>query len=180
MLPFLRNKSVPSGPHEFKADVEIDRPARDVYRLIDLADSLYTRRQLGDKVNAVTGEPDTFTLVVSELPDAVFTVTVTAAEPCRHYAFSCRSAPLFGRVARSHEDYVLEDLGKDGCRLILTNTVEFKGALKNDAYASEAMMLTLASFNAIAKIKLHAEQGVEAVRAYAQAGFDAWGECEAG
>jgi hypothetical protein len=180
MLPFFRKKTVPPGPHAFGAEIEIDRPASEVYRLLDLADPLHAKRQLGDAVEAVAGEPGTFTLVVSELPDAVFTLTVTEAEPGRRYAFSCSSVPLFGRVVRSHEDYVLDDLSEDRCRLLLTNTAEFKGAITKEVYEVEAMMLTLAGFQAVTKIKLHAEEGIEAVRAYSRELFDPWDDGDEG
>lgn len=157
-------KTAPAGLHECVAEVEIDRPASEVYPLLDFADPRHANRQLGDRVEAVAGERDTFEMVISELPDAVFRLTVTARERDRLYAFSCVSSPTFGRVARSHEHYRLEDLGETGCRLILTNSAEFDGELDENEYGLEAMMLSFSSFSAIEKIKLHAEEGVEAVR----------------
>ncbi len=169
MLPFFRQKVVPAGPHEFGAEIEIERPASEVYPLLDLADPRHAKRQLGDRVQAVTGEAGTFTMVVSELPDAVFTLAVTAEKREREYAFSCVSEPTFGRVARSHEHYVLDDMGEQGCRLILTQTIEFDRELSEDEYGMEAMMLAFSGFSALAKIKLHAEEGVEAVKAMSKA-----------
>ncbi len=169
MLPFFRRKVVPAGPHEFGAEIEIGCPASEVYPLLDLADPRHAKRQLGDRVQAVIGEPGKFTMVVSELPAAVFTLAVTAEECEREYAFSCVSSVSFSRVARSHEHYVLEDMGKAGCRLILTQTIEFDRELSEDEYGMEAMMLTFAGFSALAKIKLHAEEGVEAVKAMSEA-----------
>jgi hypothetical protein len=165
MFQFFGKKSVPAGPHTFGAEIEIERSAREVYPLLDLADVRHARRQLGDKVETVAGEPGRFDLDVSELPDALFALTVTAQERDRCYAFSCVSTPRFGRVARSHEHYELEDLGDKGCRLVLTQTIEFDRALGEAEYGMEAMMLSIATFNAVAKIKVHAEEGVEAVRA---------------
>lgn len=80
-----------------------------------------------------------------------------------------------GRVVRSHEHYALENLGQEGCRLVLTNTVEFVVELAEEEYAIEAMILSFAGFNALAKIKVHAEEATEAVRAMAavkMAGFN--------
>jgi len=169
MLPFFRRKVVPAGPHEFGAEIEIERPASEVYPLLDFADPRNAKRELGDRVEAIAGAPGRFDLVVDVLPDATFSLTVTAEERDREYAFWCVSAPLFGNVARSHERYVLEDLGKEGCRLILTQTIEFDRELSEDEYGMEAMMLTFAGFSALAKIKLHAEEGVEAVKAMSEA-----------
>ena len=165
MFQFFGKKSVPAGPHRFGAEIDIELPASEVYPLLDLADPRHAKRQLGGKVEAVAGEPGRFDLAVSELPDALFALTVTAQEHDRCYAFSCVSTPRFGRVARSHEHYELEDLGNRDCRLVLTHTIEFDRALGEAEYGMEAMMLSLATFNAVAKIKVHAEEGVEAVRA---------------
>ena len=176
MLPFFRKQAIAAGPHEFGAEVEIERPVSEVYPLLDLADPRHAKRQLGDRVQAVTGEPGTFTMVISELPDAVFKLAVNAEEHEREYAFSCVSEPTFGRVARSHERYVLEDLGEHGCRLILTQTIEFDRELSEDEYGMEAMMLTFAGFSVLAKLKLHAEEGVEAVKAMSDAQSAALGK----
>lgn len=77
------------------------RPASEVYPLLDLADPRHAKRQLGDRVQAVTGEPGMFTMVVSELPDAVFTLAVTAEKREREYAFSSVSEPTSGTLPRT-------------------------------------------------------------------------------
>lgn len=164
MLPFLRKRSIPTGPHEFGAEIEIERPASEVYPLLDFADPSNAKRELGDKVHAIAGAAGRFELTVSALPDAVFALAVTAEQVGREYAFSCVSTPTFGNVARSYERYVMEDLGDGCCKLILTNTVEFGGKLTEDEYQLEAMMLTFSCFSALAKLKIHAEQGAEAVK----------------
>jgi hypothetical protein len=182
MLPFFRKKGVSSGPHEFGAEIEIERPASEVYALLDLADARHAKRQLGERVEEIAGKPGRFDLAMADLPGAVFALTVTPERRDLEYGFSCESTPTFGRVARSHEHYALENLGQEGCRLVLTNTVEFIGPLSEDEYAMEAMMLSFACFNALAKIKVHAEEGVEAVRAMTaaqMAGFDGL-DCRSG
>jgi len=80
MLPFFQKKGVSSGPHEFGAEIEIERPASEVYPLLDLADPRHAKRQLGDKVEAVAGQDGAFDMVVAELPDAVFRLIVTAQD----------------------------------------------------------------------------------------------------
>jgi hypothetical protein len=165
MLEFLKGKRTSVGPHDFVAEIEIERPASAVYPLLDLADPLFTKRQLGDQVKAVPGQPDTFHLVVKELPDVTFALKVTAAVPGSEFAFDCLSSQQLGRVARSHEHYHLEELGPELCRLVLTNTVEFAKPLRNFEAEEEAILLSIAGYNALAKIKVHAEHGTAAVEA---------------
>ena len=73
-----------------------------------------------------------------------------------------------GRLAASHELYTLEQLGEQACRLELVNTVTFNGELRPKALAHETMMMTVSVHNALAKLKLHAEGGIAAVRAVEQ------------
>jgi hypothetical protein len=122
-------------------------------------------------VETIAGEPGRFDLVVEVLPDAVFALQVTEEVRGRLYAFECVSEPLFGRVVRSHERYDIEDLGEQGCRLTLTNAVHFDGEISVEALAMESMMLNFANSIALAKLKLHAEQGAEAVKEYERAQF---------
>ena len=156
---------VEAGPHTFESEVRIARPAAEVYPLLDLADPRHAKRQLGERVDAVPGEPGTFAMVLSELPDAVFTLEITRAVAAQEYAFSCVSSVTFGRAIHFHEHYVLKPLRRNKCSLKLAMTVTFDGPLDEETYAMEAMMLSYGAASARGKIKLHAEDGVEAVRA---------------
>lgn len=161
----------PVGPHDFVAEIEIERPAHEIFALLDFADPGNAKRQLGDRVEEVQGQPGRFDLIASELPDVVFALTVTASRSPAEYAFACVSSELFGHMARSHEHYRIEDLGDAGCRVILTNSVEFDRPLDKAEYEFEAMMLTISAFKALSKLKVHAEEGLEAVKAMS-AGLD--------
>lgn len=164
-------ETIPVGPHEFVAEVEIERAASEVYALIDLADPRNSSRQLGDRVEEAAGQPGRFDLIVSELPDAVFALTVTQRKPSTEYAYSCVSSELFGHMLRSHEHYAIEELGDACCRLVLTNAVEFDRPLSREEYEIEAIMQAIAGARALHKIKVHAEEGTEAVEAMS-AGLD--------
>lgn len=153
------------GPHVFESEVRIARPVAEVYPLLDFADPRNAKRQLGEKVDAVPGQPETFTMVLSDLPDAVFTMEVTHAEPGREYAYTCVSSVKFGRAIHFHEHFVLEALRGNKCRLKLVMTVTFDAPLDEEAFAMESMMLSFAASSGLGKIKLHAEDGVDAVRA---------------
>jgi hypothetical protein len=175
MVATAKKVMVPAGPHEFVMQIAIGRPVGEVYPLLDLSDPRHAKRQLGGRLEPTGSQPRQFALIVSELPDAVFTLTVTHEAPEREYGYTCEAKPLFGRVARSHEHYALHPSGGDGCRIVLTHTVTFGAPLCHQAYGLEAMMLTFANYSALSKIKLHAEEGAEAVRslmAAQQAAFD--------
>lgn len=166
MIQFRKKKNTaPPDRYELVSEIKIERPSSDVYPLLDLADPRYTKRQLGDQVEEVTGQPGTYHVIIQELPDAVFALTVTAQTRDREYSFACVSTPLFGNLTRSHEHYALEDLANGHCRLILTNSVEFCRKLSEDEFKLELMMLAFANESALEKIKVHAEQGVDAVKA---------------
>ena len=156
---------IEAGPHVFESEVRIARPVAEVYPLLDFADPRNAKRQLGEKVEAVAGQPETFTMVLSDLPDAVFTMQVTHAEPGREYAYTCVSSVKFGRAIHFHEHFVLEPMRGNKCRLKLRLAVTFEAPLDEDAFAVEAMMLSFSGSSALGKIKLHAEDGVEAVLA---------------
>ncbi len=156
---------VAAGPHTFENEVRIARPVAEVYPLLDLADPRHAKRQLGERVEAAPGEPTTFIMVVSELPDAVFSLQVTDEVPEREYAYTSVSSVKFGRAVHFHERYTLEPLRGNKCRLKLAMTVTFDGPLDDEAFAMESMMLSFGAASALGKLKLHAEDGVEAVRA---------------
>jgi hypothetical protein len=165
MFGFLKPRRLPEGPYQFVGALEIERPAEHVFPLIDLADPRYAKRQLGESVEEVEGRPGTYRLVLGEIPDLAFELTVTEREPQSSIGFACTIAPRVGRLGASHELYRLEPLGPDRCRLELVNTVTFSGRLSEHALVEETTMLTVSVHNALAKIKLHAEGGVAAVRA---------------
>ena len=168
MFDFLKPKRAPKGPYEFAGSVEIDRPVAEVYPLLDLADERYAKRQLGERVEEVAGRPGTYHMVIGEVPDLLFELTVTERVADESIGFDCTITPRVGRLATAHEHYRLEPCGADACRVELVNTVTFARDLRPSALEQETMMMTVALHNALAKLKLHAEGGVAAVRAVGQ------------
>ena len=166
MFGFLKPQRLPEGPYAFVGAVEIERPAAEVFPLVDLADPRHAKRQLGERVEQV--DAHTWHMVLHELPDLVFELTLTEREAPSSYGFACTIAPGVGRLAGSHELYRLEARGPDRCRLELTNTVTFTGPLRPKALQHESLLMTVSVHNALAKLKLHAEGGVAAVRAVEQ------------
>lgn len=165
MLDFFKPRRLPEGPYQFVGAVEIERPAAEVFPLIDLADARYAKRQLGEQVEAVEGKPGNWRMILGEVPDLVFELAETERMDGAWIGFDCLVTPRVGRLAASHEFYTLEQLGPQACRLELVNTVTFSGKLRPKAFEHETVMMTVAVHNALAKLKLHAEGGVAAVRA---------------
>jgi hypothetical protein len=177
MFEFL--KRLPEGPYQFIGAVEIERPAAEVFPLIDLVDPRYAKRQLGEQVEEIAGAPGIYRMIIGAVPDLVFELAVTDRVAGAWIGFDCLITPRVGRLALSHELYTLEQLGSEACRLELINTVTFADKLRPSALQQETMMMTVSVHNALAKLKLHAENGVEAVRA-AEQQIVIGASCEAG
>jgi hypothetical protein len=172
MLGFLKRKHEPAGPFEFEHGIDIERPAAEVYPLLDWADARNAKRALGNKVEQVGSAPDRFRMVLDIIPDVVFEMTVTDAVPGRSYAFENDFAAPVGRLVSSHESYTVEPLGDGSCRLGLTVAATFVGGLSDEVLAGEVMVMAMSCENALAKLKIQAEQGVEAVHAVEAAQID--------
>ena len=87
------------------------------------------------------------------------------AVPGRSYAFANEITPPVGRLVSSNETYSVEPLGESSCRLALVVSASFDGRLSMDDLAMEAMMMGMSGQNALAKLKIQAERGVDAVHA---------------
>ena len=165
MFGLFKPKLAPEGPVQFQLALEIDRPASQVYGLLDWADPRNAKLALGHKVEPVDGQPDRFRLVMTEMPDHRFDMTVTKAVANQVYHFTTDIQPRVGRLEHDEEHYSLEPLGEDRCKLKLTTIATFKSGLKMKEYEQELSMMALACQRALIKLKAHAEQGVEAVQA---------------
>ena len=169
----LRKRNVePAGPFEFEHSIEIERPATEVYPLLDWGDPRNAKRALGNKVERIGSSPDRFRMVLDIVPDVEFEMTVTAAVPGRSYAFENDFAPPVGALVSSHETYTVEPLGEASCRLGLTVSVCFVGGLSEDDLALEVMTMAMSCESALAKLKVQAEEGVDAVRRIEAAQMD--------
>ncbi len=165
MFGILKRKAEPLGPFEFEHSIEIEKPAAEVYPLIDWADARNAKRALGNKVERVGSSPDRFRLHLDLVPDHRFEMIVTDEVPGRTYAFENEITPPVGRLVSSHETYTVEPLGESSCRLSLIMAATFQGGLSDQEIAMEVMMMGMSGQNALAKLQIQAEQGVEAVHA---------------
>ncbi|GAA4711838.1 hypothetical protein H9L13_02730 [Sphingomonas lutea] len=166
MLGMFKKKTapVPAGPFQFEVAVEVEKPAADVYPLIDWADRRNSKRELGHIVETLGSDPRRFRLIMTDMPDHRFDMTVIREERGYAYSFVTDIQPRVGRLDSDEENYVIEPLGADRCKLRLTCNVTFIGGMTMDELEGELMMMTMACQRALIKLKVHAEMGVEAVR----------------
>lgn len=165
MFSFLKPKLAPQGPVEFDVAVDVEKPAADVYPLLDWDDERNAKRELGNHVQAIDGQSDRFRLVMAGMPDLRFDMQMIDVVPGERYAFSTEIVPRVGRLELSEEHYSLEPAGEERCTLKLRVVATFRGELTIKQYERELMMMTVSCQRALIKLKLHAERGVEAVRA---------------
>jgi hypothetical protein len=159
-----RQDEEPLGPFQFEHSIEIEKPAAEVYALVDWADPRNAKRALGNKVEQVGSDPDRFRLHLDLVPDHRFEMIVTDAVPAQSYGYECEITPPIGRLVSCHEAYSIEAVGQ-GCRVGLVITASFQGGLSEQEVAMEVMMMGMSGQNALAKLQIQAEQGVEAVHA---------------
>jgi hypothetical protein len=165
MFGWLKPKLAPDGPVEFYYEVVIEKSAVDVYAHIDWADPRNCKRELGDEVTSVEGARNRFRLIMDGLPEHLFRITVIEENPHASYAFTCEVCPMIGRLVKLQELYRLEPLTEHSCRVTLVAIATFVDAMRTNDFKREVMTMRVACRNALAKLKIHAEAGVEAVRA---------------
>ena len=161
MFGLFKPKLAPEGPVEITADIEIERPASEVYPLLDWADERNAKRALGSTITPVEGQADVWHMTWPPMPELNFEFTVTEAIPHTAYAFGCSITPRAGKLAHSHESYRFEDIGEGHCILHLTETAQFINGLTEKQYAREVAMMAKACQQALIKLKIHAEHGPE-------------------
>ena len=162
---FKAKPAAPAGPFQFVLSVGIDRPADDVFALIDWADPRNAKRQLGDEATEIDGARGRFRLVMQDMPELRFDMEVSENAPGTRYAFSTTIVPKVGRLVKSAEDYAIEPLGDDRCELTLTVTVLFNDGMSMADLEEEMLRVHISCHNAVQKLKIHAEEGADAVRA---------------
>ena len=161
----FKPKLAPLGPFEFAAEVEIAKPAGEVYSLIDWADERHAKRVTGNKVEAVHGKPDHFRMIMPMMPESQFMMAVTDAEPHRKYAYDSLIKPQCGMFAHSHESYEIEDLDVGNCRVTLSLSVTFAEGLLMRDFAEEVAKMAASVQSTIQKLKLQAEHGAAVAKA---------------
>lgn len=165
MFGLFKPKLAPQGPYVFQAETDIAASAEDVFALVDFADPRNAERARGATIEPVADTGDRFIMRVPAMLDFRFKIEVVESEAPNHYAFAIVCDPPVGRMASSTETYTIWDVPGGGCRLRLDNAVTFQDGLRLKHIGEEIGCMTIASHNAVAKLKLQAEQGVSAVHA---------------
>jgi hypothetical protein len=168
MFGMFKKKPVPSGPIPFDFEVMIDRPAAEVYPLVDWADPRNSKRQLG---HAVEGQSPHFRLAMTSMPDLRITLEVIEERPGEVYEFSCDIQPRVGRLQSSTERYTFEAVNEQQCLLRLVNQATFIDGMTIDQFEQELMTMSIATNDAIMKLKVLAEMGVDAAKSVENATF---------
>ena len=172
MFGRFKRKPAPEGPVEFRVAIEIEASAPDVYALVDWADPRNAKVDLGHIVTPLDDQGQQFRLVMTNMPELRFDMTMIEAVPSERYAFSTAIRPKVGRLETSEEHYSFESLGDDRCKLGLTVFATFQSGINTRQFDRELAMVTTSCQRAVAKLKLHAEHGVDAVNAFdRQTGF---------
>ena len=166
MFGLFKPKLAPVGPHPFEIEGDIAASAADVFGLIDYADPRNALRARGATITPVEGGGQRFMMKLPQVPDLDFHIDVIESEAPNHYAFAIVIDPLVGRMAASTESFTIWDVPGGGCRVRLENAVTFQDGFREKHVQEEFAMVTMALVNSMRKLKLQAEQGVEAVLAY--------------
>ena len=119
----------------------------------------------GATITPVEGNGQRFVMNLPQVPDLDFHIDVIEAEAPNFYSYAIVVDPLVGRMAASTESYTVSDMPGGGCRVRLENAVTFQEGLREKDVPEEFGMVTVALYKTVTKLKLQAEQGVEAVLA---------------
>ena len=171
MFGLFKPKMAPTGPHTFSIEVDVAVTAADFYSLVDFADPRNAQVARGGSIVAKDGGGRRFLMKVPAVDDLDFHVDVIQAEAPNHYACAIVIEPLVGRLAASTEAFTIWDVPTGGCRVRLDNTVTFQEGFKMRDVEQEFALVTRATLDGLAKLKLQAEQGVEAVHALERCQF---------
>jgi hypothetical protein len=160
----FRPEMAPEGPVTFDFEEEIEASAEHIYRLLDLAHEPCAKRELGHGVEQLA--PGTFRFTMWQMPDTPFSITVTSAEPHRKYAYRIEPDVKVGRLQWTQERYTLamQDNGK--CLVTLLVEAQFDMPMTMRDYSQEVARMAMGCAIALEKLRLHAEQGAEAVLDY--------------
>lgn len=161
MFSFFQRKKVVAGPHEFSAETEIACSAEDLFALVDIADDRFWKAQMGDRIEPL-GD-DKYRMTAAMAPDMDIVITRTQVEPGRMVEIEPVCTPRPGRLESASERYEIVSTGPGHARLELHMEVMFQDAMTEQVFAEESVMMSIAAFNTVEKIRLFAESGQAAV-----------------
>ncbi|MEM7702264.1 MAG: hypothetical protein AAF251_10045 [Pseudomonadota bacterium] len=174
MFGFNKNKRLIEGPVEFTAEVEIDRPTSEIFPLLDIADPRFKHAQTGARVTPVEGSGNDYELTTDELEDVVFRFTVLERVEGSLLKIEAVIEPQINALEKSVETYIVEPICDKSCRVTMATSATFDATLSDDEIANEVAVMNIAVMGDMEKLKVLAEQGLEALQKMEEAelGFD--------
>lgn len=160
MFNLFQPRMAPEGPVEVELETEIARSAEDVYAMIDFGDPRHHKAAVG-KITR-TG-PKSFDMVLDMLPGLTFPIAELEASPPHCYAIESWLPEGLGRLIKTVERHQIAPLGPDRCK-VTANTLATFAPMKLKHFEGEVATIAMACNNALAKLKIHAEHGVETIR----------------
>lgn len=161
MFGLFKAKPAPDGPVVLEDAIAVECSSDTMFGLLNFADSRCWKRAVGTVEDVATGR---FRMQLDLAPDLFFTIVVTDAEPGRLYAFDVQITPRPGRLMQSSERYEITPTGSQSCSVRLVTHAHFESGMTLREWKGEKAMMEMAVNNALVKLKLHAEQGVDAIR----------------
>ncbi|MEM7664803.1 MAG: hypothetical protein AAF250_03025 [Pseudomonadota bacterium] len=165
MFGFNKNKPLIQGPIEFEAEIEIDRSASVVFPLLDLASPEFAHLQRGASVEALDGELQQYRLTIEAMEGVAFLYRVLDRVEGERHEAECVIEPRINDLLKAVERYEITARGADACHVKLTTIATFDESLSDEEVAGEIAMMSLAVNDDLHKLKVHAEEGPEAVAA---------------
>ncbi len=174
MFGFNKKNRLIENPVTFEAEVEINKPANEVFARVDLANPQSQFRQQGGELKPVDGQDNAFIGVIEEMDDLRFNFRVTERVEGARHTLECAMEPQMFALVHSQETHTIEPLDEGSCRVTLKTVATFDDALSDSEIAGEIAVMSEAVTRDLEKLKLLAEEGVEAVQAYEEEamGFD--------
>ncbi|MDE1467387.1 hypothetical protein [Aurantiacibacter sp. D1-12] len=161
MFGLFKPKPAPEGPVAFQYAADFACSAEELYRIIDYGDDICWKRDVGS-VEA-TGA-SSFRMVLDMLPEHAFLLDISEAKPGKSYAYDCKADPQVGRLIGTTESYDIDPIDDSNCRVTLSVAADFEAGMTRAEWQQEVEMMALGVNNSLAKLKIHAEMGVDTIR----------------
>ncbi|MEM9501742.1 MAG: hypothetical protein AAF941_07840 [Pseudomonadota bacterium] len=165
MFGFNKKKPLIEGPIEFEAEVEIDKAAGAVFPLIDVASPDFAHLQRGASVQTVEGKAQHYCLTIEGMDDVAFLYHVLERVEGERHTAECVIEPRINDLIKAVESYEVEALSAESCKVRLTTVATFDESLSDEEVAGEIAMMSAAVHDDLFKLKVHAEEGADAVAA---------------
>jgi hypothetical protein len=154
----------PEGPVTFDFEEEIAASAGHIYGLLDFASEHCAKRELGHSV-ALVG-PGHYCFTMWQMADLPFDITVSEAVPGKVYAYRAVARKKVGRLVWSDERHEIQPRGDGSCLVRLVVEAQFDEPMPLAEYGEHVARMAHGCASALEKLRLHAEQGAQAVLDY--------------